>query len=435
MKAAAGKAAAGMAVFALCGAIFAAIVVRGRMRLPVSDMLDWLSAWLDRAPGAVCAMQYLWLPHNEHHLVWMRLLTAADAAWLGAHGLAFQAAAMLAVAGSAALLAAETARAGMLAGERVLAGWVVPLLALGPAAALDVAAPINAPYVLALFFSLLALTLFDCAEETGPWAQPRRIGAMLAATGAVLANAAAFVVWPALLWCAWRGGVGRRWQAAVALSAITLAAVYLPGLQRNLAAGSPAGGVAGFALAFLGLPLSAAAAMVGAGRCLGGLLLAACLGLLWRWSRRRPARIERLAGAGMIVSLGIAGLAAARRSGAGADGVVPLRYAVLLIPAQAGLAWAALGWIARRRSWQPALPWLAASAAMVMLTQQAAIGWRVAQLQARWNGLAEAFWRGESRPAMVPLIYPDLVAASGLRGRLRSSGVVGFRQNGMAGVK
>ena len=138
-----------------------------------------------------------------------------------------------------------------------------------------------------MFFVVLALVLFAGAANHGRYVQHRRAAALLAAIGAGLATAAGLLVWPILLWTAWRGRAGAHWLAVITLTGAVYGLFYLrnlpvhglaPALGRDAATwlGAPhLLKMAHYFFAFLGLPFTREPALEAVGRIIGaGLFLA-----------------------------------------------------------------------------------------------------------------------------------------------------------------
>ena len=89
--------------------LFGWFLARTTIHLPFLDMLDWIDAYLAFRTGSD-GPGYLWAFHNEHHLVWIRLLTALDVAEFHADGTALIAAATAALVLAATLVVLELRR-------------------------------------------------------------------------------------------------------------------------------------------------------------------------------------------------------------------------------------------------------------------------------------------------------------------------------------
>jgi hypothetical protein len=73
-------------------ALFAYFVARTAVHAPVYDLLDWVVAFIQHQHQHQHSGDwagYLWMPHNEHRVVWSRALLAIDLQWFGSAGPAF----------------------------------------------------------------------------------------------------------------------------------------------------------------------------------------------------------------------------------------------------------------------------------------------------------------------------------------------------------
>ena len=58
------------------------------LRVPVFDVIYWVLHYIDHwLTGDWWG--YLWIPHNEHRLIWSRLLMIADLEWFGGNAMPF----------------------------------------------------------------------------------------------------------------------------------------------------------------------------------------------------------------------------------------------------------------------------------------------------------------------------------------------------------
>ena len=62
--------------------VFIYFVEKASIRVPVYDLLDWLQSYGERSKDGNW-LDYLWTPHNEHRMVFSRILLALDVKWLG----------------------------------------------------------------------------------------------------------------------------------------------------------------------------------------------------------------------------------------------------------------------------------------------------------------------------------------------------------------
>jgi hypothetical protein len=98
--------------------------------------------------------------------------------------------------------------------------------------------PALGQYVHTAAFAVFALVLLDGAGEGGRHADLRRVVALLAGMAAAFGIAGGLIIWPVLLWAAWRCGLPRGWLIAVALTGIAFIAVYVLGLHSHASVGS-----------------------------------------------------------------------------------------------------------------------------------------------------------------------------------------------------
>jgi hypothetical protein len=85
-----------------------------------------------------------------------------------------------------------------------------PMLLLTTAAAVDCSIPINSIYPLSLVFLVTTLALFEGGAEDARYTGAKRAAALVTAVLASFSNIGGLVIWPAMLWLAWRGGASKR---------------------------------------------------------------------------------------------------------------------------------------------------------------------------------------------------------------------------------
>src|ERR1700692_1482487 len=73
-------------------AVFGYFLLRTVITSPISDMFAYIDVYLRFRAGEMSLFDYLWRPHGEHHLVWIRLLTWADVEIFHTRGIPFIAA-------------------------------------------------------------------------------------------------------------------------------------------------------------------------------------------------------------------------------------------------------------------------------------------------------------------------------------------------------
>jgi hypothetical protein len=400
-------------------ALFGYFIGATAIRVPVYDLLGWIMHYADfwlRGDW----WGYLWIAHNEHRILFSRLLLLADIAWLRGTTLPFLIFGLLCLAAMIAALVIEVGKAA--ASQSLVAALtlMVPLLLATSYIVVDCTMPALGVYVQTAAFATLALVLLDGAGEGGRYADLRRCLAMLAGLAAGFGIAAGLLIWPVLLWAAWRGGLGRIWLVAVALLGAGFIAVYVPGLHSHGRLGSldPLRllRMLDYAIRFLGLPWSHAAGLVWPARLAGAAILAAGLFALLRrglWGAR-PGRLERLAIGMLLFALLIAALAGVGRVDIATDRAMPIRYSIFTAMAQLGLLFLAVPWLdrawarpARRRAIQAAILALA----LVLLGQQLVAGRAGAAVAAQYAEAYRKFASGLWTPEMVQFVNPDRAAA------------------------
>jgi hypothetical protein len=403
-------------------ALFCACLVRSAILRPFGDMISWIDAYLQtRRNGDWLA--YLWMPHNEHHLLLIRGLTALDVGYFQTSLIPFVAAATACLTMTAWLVLSALCRDAAFAPALAGLAWLAPMVLLTNADVVDCAIPINAVYPMALFFIVATLFLFDAQAESARHTRTRRVVALLTATLAGLCNGVGMVAWPVLLWSAWRGGARLAWQVTIGLVGLAYGAVYVHGLPTaghadfsHLLMLPHLAKMADYLLAYLGLPLSRAPGLALPGRLLGGLLLAAGIVVLMRDTipPRRPGRLQRLGPGLILAGLASACLAVAGRVDLTQDVKVPLRYVVMVAPLHVGLlivAWAGLARLAATPRQQAGLRAGACAFAGLLLTFQVRMGFAVVAASDAIVATLDRYDAGIREPAMTRVVFPNLAVA------------------------
>jgi len=397
------------------------LVWRTAILEPYSDMYDWLARWYRlQADGDLG--RYLWAPHNFHHLVWTLAVLDLDLRVLGARSYLFLAVGALCLAITAAMLARVSATAAGPGLRWVGAGGAVALSAMG-CDILDVSADIETTYVHALVFAVGAILL---AERAGRWERGSRGGALACAIAAGLGSAAGLAVWPALAFTAWRG---RRWRWLIVVSATAMIYCGVYVLEQRAASGAGStmprphlAEAASLSIHYLALPWVRGAPV--AGWPLGLAVLAAALGAVAAKGRQGVAPTERAAVGLILFALATAAMAGLARTGVIAPDLVPMRYAVFLIPLHVGLWILALPYL--RQAWQARPRWVARGVVVVaglMIAHQAAMAIYAVRTADENLRVVADFRAGKRSPAMARTIYSNLDTASALATRLRQDGL------------
>jgi hypothetical protein len=332
-------------------ALFGYLLYRTAIFSPISDMFTYIDVYLRRRAGEMPLLTYLWSPHGEHHLVWIRLLTWADVEIFHTRSIPFIAAATAAIVATAVLVWQQLRRADRGLGGATGLGLLAPMLILGAANVTDCSVPINTTYPFTIFFVVLALVLFTGAGESASNTHYRRIGALLAAVGASMGTTAGLLAWPILFWIAWRERLNRGWLATLAGLGIVYILFYAQGLNLfGIEAGLKDGPALFFSathilkltnyfFGFLGLPVTREPVLEQVGRVIGATLFLAgsLVVLVATFSRRLNTRLDRIAVGLILLAFGSAALASAGRVDL-IDGLkVPVRYTIFATALQLGL--------------------------------------------------------------------------------------------------
>ena len=385
---------------------------------------------------------YLWDPHVQHRHVWMRLLTALDVEVFRGIAYPFIVAAAASLGGTTWLLWREARRIQPSEVATTVGAFVVMFL-LTAVAAVICAIPMDSVYPQALFFTVLAMVLFDGPGDfpTNRWLEWRRAAALLAAIGAAFGSGATLPLWPILIWIAWRARAGAAWIAAIAIAGGAFVALYVIGLplrDQVAAPGTVDNGVVvqllrtgDYFLAYVGLPWTRAEALAVPGRAVGAALSAAGCYAVIRYGLvlRSLTRMERIAVALVMFSLATAVLAAVGRATLG-DPRVPVRYSLFVAPLHIGLLWLATPYLVRQ--WKIAgrrrrFRGLALGAASILLVQQVAVGETAAATTDAMRASIRRFMAGETEPAMERVVFDNLEQARRAWTRIRDAGLYGGR--------
>jgi len=393
------------------------------IRVPVYDLLGWIMHYADfwlRGDW----WGYLWVPHNEHRIVFTRLLLVADIDWFRGTTLPFILFGLLCLGAMIGSILRVSATADLPPGLAATLELVVILLLATTYIGVDCTMPALGVYVQTAAFAVLALVLLTGAGEGERWVGVRRTLALVAGIAAGFGIAGGLLIWPVLLWAAWRGGLGRGWLLAVTLTGGAFITAYVPGLHSHGALGPfdllRLVRMLDYAIRFLGLPWSHAEAFVWFGRFAGGFVLIAGLFVLATRGLMgpRPTRLERLAIGMVFFALLMAALAGVGRVDIATDREMPIRYSVFTAMAQLGLLlsvapWLARQWLAprRRRLLQVGSLVLAA----LLLVQQELAGRAGARVAEQYADAYRRFAAGEWTPDMERFVHPDRqVAEQGL---------------------
>jgi hypothetical protein len=300
--------------------IFLMVLAETVMLVPFSDMISWLGQYAAfKRDGGL--LHYLFLPHNEHRLATIRILTICDVELFGGRGIAFIIAATTSLFGILALVWRELKRAEPIFGPGKA---IATACVLTVPAAMDCSIPINTLYPITAFFVFLSIVMMEDGRGN------RLPLSLLAAAIASLTNAIGIIVWPILLWHAWLKRARGLWLAAMCALAAVLSGVFFFGDHPSNVTARSITDVVQYWPSFVGLPWSRFAVLATPASAIGiGLVVAA---LVLAASRLKDAcRIDRIPIAFVLFSLGCSVFAAIGRSGLH-EPYPPVRYSIFMMP-------------------------------------------------------------------------------------------------------
>jgi hypothetical protein len=420
-------------------ALFLDTVRRGFVRAPFGDAFDFLDVEF-RAEDLHRSWKYLWIPHNGHHLVWIRALTALDVRLFHGKSAIFVLAAVVSLISSLVMIVWQIL-GGVANRSLALALSCVAILAmLTTLNAIDVSVPVNTVYVLCLPFALGALVYY----ENGSGGLGMGIGVLALATAGAMGNSIGLAAVPVLIVAALRRPGRPQWLLLWAAGPILVALFMLGAGSISVEAPMPAQTpvergvrIVQYFMGFCGLPWSASSqkmALPGgldtaahlAGGGLGLVLIALGLFLAARPAAGddAAARLDRMCCSFILFSLAAAGMAALGRANASPDLMIPVRYALLMAPLHIGVAVLLL----TRSPW--ASRWsVGTQSAALALVMVLAIGHQLAgrYVVLRYCGALEqtldAFNAGRRSPEMTQYVYPQLERAEQVSAEMKRRGV------------
>lgn len=219
-------------IAALYCALFLYFVEKASIRVPVYDLLDMLQFYVDRSQ-ANDWFGYLWTPHNEHRIVWGRLLLAIDVKWFRGGGTPFALFGLFLLIAMVILVSCEILNSNFSISWKATA-IPIAIMLLTPASTVDmIGMPAMGGLLYTPAFALFSVLLLDGANEEGRFSTYRRAAAIGAACLAAFGISAGLLVWPVLMWSAWRGGLGWGWIATIACAGGLFITLYLWGLPSS----------------------------------------------------------------------------------------------------------------------------------------------------------------------------------------------------------
>jgi hypothetical protein len=422
-------------------ALFLDTVARSFIRAPYGDGFDILAvefAAQDRHDPAA----YLWLPHNGHHIVWLRLLTSLDVRLFHGQSIVFVLPTLAAVLAAAALIARQIWRGVEDKALASVLATIAPLALLTTLNAFDVSVSINIPYVYAATFAVAAFL----AVENATAAIGTVVALLAIAAGAGMGNSVGLAAVPVLMIAVLRRPDRGRLTLFWVLGPILMAVFVLTAGKMSVQAGGQgtapgaveqAGRMLRYFLDFCGLPWSATSdrmALPGGLQLaaqVAGLLIGLLLSVLGLFLAARPARgtgardrLDRFCCSLILFSLAAAAMAVVGRIRATAGMELPVRYSVLLAPLHIGvLVLLAI----RSPSLGRASPRTLSTAVSIVLAlglaHQLAGRYVIVRYCGRINHILAEYDAGRRTPEMTQYVYPDLRRAEQVSAEMRRRGV------------
>ena len=418
-------------------ALFGYFLYRTAIISPISDMFTYIADYLRFRAGQVGLLSYLWQPHGEHRLVWVRLLTWLDVELLHTRGFAFMSAATASITTTTALLWYRMRRdEPMLPVSLTL---LAPMLVLTSANVVDCSVPINTTYPMTIVFAVLSIVLFADAGARNRRPTLQRAAAIVAAIGASFATAAGLLVWPILVWIGWHGRTPHAWLAGVAAIGCVYVIFYLhnlppyglaPALEMDAGSYLSPGHVwkvLDYFIGFLGLPLTREPTLAVPGRVIGIAFVLVGLSAVAVVSFRfRPLKpLDQIAVGLIMLALGSAALAAVGRSELVSE--IPVRYTIFTSMLHVGLLYLLLSRFAHLFAASPgqlSLKIAALGIAAALLIQQVMIG-RIAERTAAIIAQdADCFAEGNVTGPINPAVTRTPAGSSTVIGALRQQGLL-----------
>jgi hypothetical protein len=394
-------------------AIFLYFVDKTLIHGPIMDTLDWIQFYTDQS-RAGDIFSYFWQPHNEHRVVLARILVALDLKWFDRIGPSFVLSGLLLVIAMAVTICREIVNSPLPTSWKRAAVSISVLLVTPANIVVLVTGPNICGELQTCTFAVFSLVLLDGSGKRGRLANFRRLAAVLAACVTAFGVSAGLLIWPPMIWSAWRSRLPWAWVAGIAGAGVLFIAAYTWHLPAHIVPDvfTLPGIISSFdyMIRFLGLPWARLPVLVWPGRLIGFAFL--CLGLFAvlrdGLSGRPNTRLQRV-GLGLVLfSLLVAASAPLARLNL-AEGVeVPIRYAAFVVPLHCGLLLWSLELV--HDYWRPKQPalvkWGIVIACGFWLAQQIVIGDDAIAVVNRINAAWSRFVAGEWTPDMVSYIYP-----------------------------
>jgi hypothetical protein len=410
--------------------IFLYFVEKASIRVPVVDLLDWLQFYGERSKNGDW-FGYLWTPHNEHRMVFSRILLALDVKWFGDQGAAFAASGFVLLLGMTVTICWKILKSDLSISWKLTVIPIAVLLLTPANTVIMIGMQTMGGFLQASSFGVFALVLLDGAAEQNHFSKYRRTAAIVCACLAAFGDSGGLLIWPALLWSAWKGGLRWGWIVGIACGGTLFVAAYFwnlpsPAISKSMDFSHVVRSF-DYMLRFLGLPWSHVHELVWPGRLVG--LSIFCLGSFAIASASFSVRVsapKRLGVALILFSFLIAGAAALARIDVAADREMPIRYGMFVVLAHLGLLLWSLDFLQQlwHGSYQRSFQWLLLGTSLAWFGQQIVIGRFAVEEASRYNDAWSRFVAGDWTPDMLRYVYPDRERAQADLAYLRANGLL-----------
>jgi hypothetical protein len=410
--------------------IFLYFVEKASIRVPVVDLLDWLQFYGERSKNGDW-LGYLWTPHNEHHMVFSRILLALDVKWFGDQGAAFAASGFVLLLGMTVTICWKILKSDLSISWKLTVIPIAVLLLTPANTVIMIGMQTMGGFLQASSFGVFALVLLDGAAEQNHFSKYRRTAAIVCACLAAFGDSGGLLIWPALLWSAWKGDLRWGWIVGIACVGTLFVAAYFwnlpaPAISKSMDFSHVVRSF-DYMLRFLGLPWSHVHELVWPGRLVG--LSIFCLGSFAIASASFSVRVsapKRLGVALILFSFLIAGAAALARIDVAADREMPIRYGMFVVLAHLGLLLWSLDFLQQlwHGSYQRSFQWLLLGTSLAWFGQQIVIGRFAVEEASRYNDAWSRFVAGDWTPEMLRYVYPDRERAQADLAYLRANGLL-----------
>jgi len=403
----------------LQAALFAWYFAQSIHPIPRWDFFDWITGYLEQDAFG----QWLWALHNEHRIVFSKLVVALDIEWFAGqlYPIAFLTVVTL-VIWLSVLTVTVIGNMDMTANARVAITGAVLLLGF-PTFTLDnYAYPTIMQFAFVTCFFVLAIGCFLKTwrlRQAGDHAAANLwfcLG-LLFAVCCTVSSLNGLFVWIVLAWMTWRlGGYSKGELAALAVAGFSIVTVYLwhfsatePGQYYMQSIGDVFGFLK-YLCAYFGMPWVAVPHLELPGLLLGGTLFAiACGAVVWKGLLAPRIAVVEVLGVALLMFSGLTALATSFARMGVAD-LPAHRYTLFAVIAHFGFFLLLLPPLLRidlARKWPRALPLAVFVIGSALLLQQVVVGQFAARRAEHFALLRDRILAGDRTVEVTSELYPD----------------------------